>query len=358
MDKFRISFTGDILVYECQNKICKIGPDKYDYTEYLKEAKPLFKDSSYVVGSLETPIAGKKAGYTKEDTNFNTPDGILNSLKMIGIDMLTTGNNHALDRGKNGLKRTLKILEDYGFDHTGTASTRSEKPYFIKTLHGVRVAFLSYTYGTNSSENECILAPGEEYMVNLTRRQDPIPQRSITKSILRSLFLKFPRIIRNVLRPEPKPTIISDCVSEGEINAEYNRPYVEAMLKSIAEAKKQSDLVIFCLHSGGQFNSSITGYTRWLINLIVAADVDAVVTNHTHTPLPIEQMQNGCIVAYSLGNFSFTPGIGYYVDGVNAEYSKVLHIEVDVLQKKITGFSTQQTKSIRKNNGSAKVVIL
>lgn len=358
MDKFRISFTGDILVYECQNKISKVDSDKYDYTEYLKDAKPLFKDSSYVVGSLETPIAGKIAGYTKDDTNFNTPDGILDTLKMIGVDMLTTGNNHALDRGKSGLKRTCKILDEYGFDHTGTASTNSGKPYFIKNLHGVRIAFLSYTYGTNSSENECMLAAGEEYMINLTRRQDPVPQRSIIKAILRSLFLKLPKIVRNGLRPEAKHSIISDCVSEREINAEYNRPYVEAMLKSIAEAKAESDIVVFCLHSGGQFNSIVSGYTRWLIDLIVATGVDAVVTNHTHTPLAVEQQKNGCVVAYSLGNFAFTPGVGYYVDGVNADYSNILHLEVDARKKKICGFSIKQAKSIRLDDGSAKVTIL
>ena len=35
MDKIRISFTGDILAYECQNKLAKIAKDKYDYTDYL-----------------------------------------------------------------------------------------------------------------------------------------------------------------------------------------------------------------------------------------------------------------------------------------------------------------------------------
>lgn len=58
MDKIRISFTGDILSYECQNKLAKIGPDRYDYMDYLLGSKPIFEKSNYVVGSLETPIAG------------------------------------------------------------------------------------------------------------------------------------------------------------------------------------------------------------------------------------------------------------------------------------------------------------
>ena len=74
------------------------------------------------MGSLETPLAGRKAKYTCEDTNLNTPDDILYSLKEMGINMLTTGNNHALDRGKKGLIRTLETLDRYGFDHIGTAN--------------------------------------------------------------------------------------------------------------------------------------------------------------------------------------------------------------------------------------------
>ena len=34
---------------------------------------------------------------------------------------------------------------------------------------------------------------------------------------------------------------------------------------------------------------------------------DVIVANHAHTPLRCERLNNGCIGAYALGNFCFTP---------------------------------------------------
>lgn len=358
MDKIRISFTGDILAYECQNKLAKIGKDKYDYTDYLLGAKSIFESSNYVVGSLETPLAGRKAKYTCEDTNFNTPDDILYSLKEMGINMLTTGNNHALDRGKKGLIRTLETLDRYGFDHTGTANSKECDSYVVKTIQGVRVAFLSYTYGTNSSVNEQILEDEELYMVNLTRKQDLPPYRSLLKRTIRKVLFSLPKEIRRYIIPNNGYNIISDCVPEYEINSPNNAQFVEKMLVNIANAKAKADVVIFCLHSGGQFNSKVTGYTQWLIDVIAETGVNAIVCNHTHTVLPIERRNNGCVVAYSLGNFSFTPGVGYYIEGVGAEYSKVLHLEISKTKKTIENYYADTLKCVVDNIGKSHVTIV
>lgn len=358
MDKIKISFTGDILAYECQNKLAKIGKDKYDYADYLLGAKTIFESSNYVVGSLETPLAGKTAKYTCEDTNFNTPDDILYALKEMGINMLTTGNNHALDRGREGLIRTIETLDRYGFDHTGTAFSKDCDPYIVKDFHGVRVAFLSYTYGTNSSINEQILNEDELFMVNLTRKQDLPPYRSILKSAIRKAVYSLPREIRKYIVPTNGYSIISDCVSEHEIKSPKNAYYIEKMQESIAKAKTKADVVIFCLHSGGQFNSEVSGYTQWLIDIIAETGVNAIVCNHTHTVLPIERRDNGCVVAYSLGNFSFTPGVGYYIKGVGAEYSKVLHLEINKTTKTIESYYTDTLKCVVDNIGKSHVTIV
>ena len=86
----------------------------------------------------------------------------------MGIDILTTGNNHSLDTGYAGLTRTLDVLDGYGISHTGTArSLEEQNTLLIKDLNGIKTAFLNYTYGTNGIP----LPKGKEYCVNLIDKE-------------------------------------------------------------------------------------------------------------------------------------------------------------------------------------------
>ena len=113
----KILFTGDILIYQSQDKGCLNKDGKRDYSPIFAQVKPLLDDADYVVGSLETTLAGAKAGFTNASYSFNTPDELLSALKWAGFDMLTTANNHCFDRGFEGHARTIEMLEKNGFDY-------------------------------------------------------------------------------------------------------------------------------------------------------------------------------------------------------------------------------------------------
>lgn len=338
----RISFTGDILSYACQNKHARIGINRYDFDSCFDEIKPILDQSDYVVGSLETPLAGFANGYTNNHINFNTPDDFAISLKKAGFDMVTTANNHCLDRGIKGLLRTIKVLDDVGLDHTGTCSIINDRRYLVKDFGDVKVSFISFTYGTNSDDNGCFLDENL-HLVNLTRKQDAY-RRTFIKQLFLNCFNVLPLKLKDKIKPTKKSKIIEDSVNENEINSKTNERYVSSMVECIKEAKRQSDIVVLCLHSGGQFNSEVGSYTRWLIDKIIDAGANVVVCNHTHSILPIERRPNGAIVAYSLGNFLFTPGVGYYVEGVLADYSAILNITIN--NKEVSGYDYQFCKNV------------
>lgn len=45
---------------------------------------------------------------------------------------------------------TLEELDKAGIDHMGTYATEEDsKEYLIKDVKGIKMAFLTYTYGTN-----------------------------------------------------------------------------------------------------------------------------------------------------------------------------------------------------------------
>ena len=339
----KITFTGDILIYESQDRGCLGKDGKRDYRPIFEQVKPLLDQSDYVVGSFETTTAGEKAGYTHAATSFNTPDEVLAALKWAGIDLLTTANNHCFDRGEEGLRHTMTKIKENGLDYTGTRFSADERPFFVKGFDGMKVAFLAYTYGTNSKSNGFIIPKGKDYLVNLTRPQD--------EPIHRPLWKRVAGKILSLLRtPKAGGGIQEDCVPASEIEISRNIANETSMLETINIAKQEADIVIMCLHSGGQFNSKVGEYTQHLFDIIADAGVDVIVCNHAHKILPIYKRGN-CIIASALGNFSFAPGEGYWVDGVNAEYSALLTIEFS--ENKIAGYSVEICKCVCDKNGPA-----
>lgn len=61
-----------------------------------------------------------------------------------GYDACTTASNHSFDKGAAGGDRTLKLLDQAGMKHAGTARTREEAATpTIVPVQGVKVALLS-----------------------------------------------------------------------------------------------------------------------------------------------------------------------------------------------------------------------
>lgn len=352
-DRIRLAFTGDILSYEIQDKRSHVSGNDYDYRPYLEATQPLFDDADFSIGSIETTCAGKKARYTHDTQSFNTPEGILDAIKECGIDLLTTANNHSLDRGVDGLKATIKALDRHEILHTGTFEA-DEKNWLSVDIGGLKIAFVSYTYGTNSDVNGCLLTESQKCFVNLTQRQKSPTQRSFIKILVRSLFGILPHCVQECVRPK-RYVVQQDCSTKEDLTRIENEPYMNIMKQTIHKAKESSDFVVFCLHSGGQFNSSVGEYTRRLVEDITEAGADVVVCNHSHCVLPISY-KGDKVIAFALGNFAFTPNEGYYLEGVYADYSIVLYLDISTKYKRVEDVSFSICKSVRDSDGSSRVI--
>ena len=113
-----ITAIGDIM---CQNTQYKDAYDSanqtYDFSYVFSEIKSRFEDSDLTIGNLETTLAGEERKYSGYPT-FNTPEQLAKNLKDLGIDVLSTANNHSLDKGYDGLVSTLKFLDEQNISHT------------------------------------------------------------------------------------------------------------------------------------------------------------------------------------------------------------------------------------------------
>lgn len=364
MSLVKISFTGDIMSDPEQEKALIVN--KKSHNTIFENATQLFAKSNIVVANLETPIAGKELGYTEKAASFNTPESILPAIKQMGVDIVTNANNHILDRGVQGLINTIDALDKYGIGHTGCyKSEKDSESILIKEVEGIKIAFLSYTYGTNSEFNGNLLGDDQLFMVDLLKKQLQEghgafqtkhnmriwAERNINPHLMR--FYYPIEHIYNHLRPYKGGNCI-DTVNEKEILNPKNFPYIEHLKRKVQKARDLADIVVLCLHCGGQYNEEIGQYTKYIYDQLKKMDIDLIVGNHPHCVLG-SGFYKKQFYTYSLGNFSFSPGGMWYVDTVFAEYSIVLHAYIDTNRKCISSYSYSIVKNVIGKDGISRV---
>lgn len=92
---------------------------------------------------------------------FLGADSYAESIAGSGVDIFLTANNHILDKGREGIERTLGIysrMEKEGrVRHTGAAVSAMDDSlrFPLKVVSkGIRLAFINFTYGTNCGIKE------------------------------------------------------------------------------------------------------------------------------------------------------------------------------------------------------------
>lgn len=247
---------GDIMVHMPQlPAYYDAASSSYELSPWFDRIKPLLQSGDWVIGNLETPIAGKDLKYSGFP-RFNAPAELLEALVGAGFQLVSTANNHSMDRGFPGIQRTLINIRKAGLVPIGTsASAADQHRTIIEERNGIRMGFLAYTYGTNG-----IPVPTDKrYAVNLI----------------------------------DLPIIVEDIVK----------------LK-----KSGVDVVTVSLHFGIEYQRTPNELQISLAHELVKAGADVILGSHPHVVQPYEEIEIPAsesrdgnarkgIVIYSLGNF-------------------------------------------------------
>ena len=161
---FTMAVTGDIMCHNTMYQDAYNSSTKsYDFSYFFDDIKQHIQTADIAVGNLETTFAGSKVGYSGYPT-FNTPEVLAKNLKQAGFDVVSTANNHCMDKGYKGIESTIDFLDEADLAHTGTfKSKEDQEKILIKNVKGVSIAFLSFTYGTNG----IAIPKDKSYAVNL-----------------------------------------------------------------------------------------------------------------------------------------------------------------------------------------------
>lgn len=241
-------FIGDIMGHDSQIRSAKQADGSYNYDEVFRYLKEVISGADISIANLEVTLAGKPfKGYPQ----FSSPDALALACKNSGIDVLTTANNHTVDRGKKGILRTIKVLDSLQIKHTGSFENYQQKeqlsPLIIEKK-GFKIALLNYTYGTNG------LRVPFPTVVNLIQKD------SIAKDIQRAKRLQVDKIIVAIhwgieYQNQPNKTqknLADFCFLQGADIVIGSHPHV--IQKS--EWKRKENSETFVCYSLGNFISN------------------------------------------------------------------------------------------------------
>lgn len=358
-DLLKMSFLGDIM---CEKPLMKASykNGKYNFDYLFENIKDKLDESDIVVANLETVFAGKDKGYTKDIYSFNTPDEFAEAISKVKIDYLSTANNHCLDRGIDGLSRTIEVLDKYGIKSYGTYARKEDRrSYETVDLNGYKVALISYTYGTNVDDNKVILDDNNHYHVNVLRYQK-IDFDNFNKTLKSDTFRgKLSKVIRSFTTLEQRMKLKKSLgklklkkSNESFKEEDLYKPYIDKLLEDIEAAKVNTDYVIVNLHSGALFNPEIGAYTEKIVEVIKNSGADAIIAHHPHIVKHTEHLDN-MFVAYSLGNFSISPSSIYVLPDDLPEYGVMLHLYFS--EKKVEKMTFTIFKMVESENGNLTV---
>ena len=163
-DTLTIAAVGDVLLHGRLQQQAFREPD--GYVSLWRGVADLLAQADVTYANLEGPTAPGviSSGRAVDDPGrrfddyvytsypmFNYHHSLLDDLMASGVDVVSTSNNHSLDRRSLGADRTIEQLEARGLPYTGTRPADSDREAWWTTTDegGFRLAWLGCTYGTN-----------------------------------------------------------------------------------------------------------------------------------------------------------------------------------------------------------------
>ena len=247
----QIAATGDIMLGRTINaEAVRTNNANYPF----EKIGALLQSADLRIGNLECVISELGEAQYKAYA-FRVGYWGIDALKNANFDLLTMGNNHAMDFGAAAMLDTRERLNAAGIATVGTGATDAQaRTPVIVERNGLRIAFLGYAN-----------TPRERYGF------DPSTTRATDQAA-------------GVAWGEP-----------------------DVIAADVKAANAQADLVIVMLHSGLEWRIEPNDTQKALAKAAIEAGAVAVIGAHPHVMQGIEYTDQGMpgLIAYSLGNFVF-----------------------------------------------------
>ncbi|MED1471191.1 CapA family protein [Bacillus salipaludis] len=278
-EKITIGAIGDILMHDRVYQYAYNG-HRYNFDPLFTDVKSLLKKPDILTANQESTLGGLELGLSSYPT-FNSPHEVADALVHTGVDIVSTANNHSLDKGERGIDSEAKYLNSIGLPHVGSfIDEEDRKKLRILDKDGIKIAFLAYTYGTNG-----IPVPDDrDFLVNLINR--------------------------------------------------------DLMKDEIHRAKNVADVVVMSIHWGNEYQRFPTDEQKNLAQFLADEGADIIFGSHPHVLQPMDWIKTKdgrkAFVVYSLGNF---------ISGQSKDYKDIGGLATIDISKQVSEEGTSITLS-------------
>jgi poly-gamma-glutamate synthesis protein (capsule biosynthesis protein) len=237
----RLLAVGDVNLGRHVGRVMLAGDTLFPFVA----VRDTFAAYDLVFANLESCLS-EQGGETEHPRNnliFTGPPVGARMLRLAGINMVSTANNHALDYGQRGLSETMNNLQDAGIAFAGSARRARDvfEPALIER-NGIRIAFFACTAIMN-------------------------------------------------MRPRGCDTLVAFADTARLF------PHMRVWRDS-------ADFLILSYHGGEEYREHAGSEVQAFGRAAVEAGADLVLGHHPHVPYGLERRGTGLIV-HSLGNFVF-----------------------------------------------------
>jgi poly-gamma-glutamate synthesis protein (capsule biosynthesis protein) len=280
-----IAFVGDISTSADQVKAVTKADGTYDFSTAFTDVAQYFSSDSvaYAVGSFETNLVDGLSYGT--EPYYNSPVQLAGTLRGMGFRLMSTATTYALNNGIQGLTSTKNYLTEAKLKSVGTYLSQEDRDKnggaYIRTIHGIKFAFLAYTKGTDS----VTMPQGCEYALN---------------------------------------TLYSDY-------SDYWSDLKSSQIKQDVQAAKDAgaEVIIALVHWGSEYSRSVSKPQEEATELLLENGVDVIIGSHSHLVSQLgfqeatlsDGTKKQCFVAYGLGDFYTDP------EKDTAQQSLILNLE-------------------------------
>jgi poly-gamma-glutamate capsule biosynthesis protein CapA/YwtB (metallophosphatase superfamily) len=240
-----VAFVGDVILHERLRK--REEKTREGFQLIWSDLQSQLESNDVTYANLEGPVAPTVGGVTGYPM-FNFPEEIIPALKNSGFDVVSTGNNHALDRSSKGIEKTIENLKKYDLKFTGTRALDTDPWYALTEVKSL-----------NAGENK-------KYIAWLA------------------------------------------CTEMANGNADHKKQVLycykaqDEIKKLVTQLSQDYLAVIVTPHWGTEDTFQIADNRRLWAQQMIEAGAVAIVGSHPHVIQTIETYKDA-VIAYSLGNF-------------------------------------------------------
>lgn len=236
----RILFGGDVML---SRHVARVARFRHDPAWPLRDLAPVLAAADIAFANLEAPFSDR-GRLVEQGMIFKAEPEMVEALRLAGIDIVSTANNHARDCGEYGVEFTLDWLERHGIAAAGSGrTTEAAHEGAVLERHDVRFGFLGYTYDQSNGNYQSV----------------------------------------------------DDRVAVMDL---------DQLRRDVDNLRRRADVVIVSMHAGIEYQPAPNGQQREFAHAAIDAGARVVAGHHPHVVQPFERYRDG-VIFYSLGNLVF-----------------------------------------------------